>query len=142
MVARVLLPALALGASALFYVACTDIVSHAYRGATYNSARDCLEGELAIDIVEGVDPGTGCAAICLEGTSLASTPDSGISVYVTTNCPPVPRGLSESDSAACKAALAAKARKDVCGADGKSANPKQDAGASALDGSPGDGGPG
>ncbi len=99
--------------------ACTDVVSHLYVGNGYNQLLDCTLPQVAIDVVDDSDPGSACSAVCL-----VETKDAGGTVYTSTMCPPYPRDLKlNGDETLCSAALAARARNDVCLADGGTTNP-------------------
>jgi hypothetical protein len=109
--------------------ACDDVASHPYPGRIYEEGRGCLGAPIALDVVEGPDPG-GCTATCL-----VSATDGGRIVYISTMCAPYPpfHDTSGTDPL-CGPALAAFARTDLCLSDGGSTRPLPPGDAAAPDG--------
>ena len=103
-------------AAAIAPVACDDVRGHIYAGRRYDPDRGCLEPPSSIDIVDGDDPGLGCARTCIEG--LPGDGGEPPAVYVSTMCPPYPTLFDVTGkSLECAAALAAAASNALCGAD-------------------------
>jgi len=100
--------------------ACTDNVSHLFVANGFDPARSCTLPSTAVDVVDGEDPGVGCAPVCLADP----TDDGGVSISTSTMCAPYPHGIStDGTHPLCAAALAARARGDNCLADGGTSNP-------------------
>jgi len=103
-------------ALALALVAC-GAGSHVFAGQRYVAARDCVERGSALDVLPGVPAPDNCLPQCLvqEGE-----------VFVSSTCPPYPRGVDTTQThPACPAAVAAFRRSDTCFADGGSAHPAE-----------------
>jgi hypothetical protein len=99
--------------------ACEDNTSHPYPAREYRADRDCLAAPIAIDVVEGEDPGA-CAPVCL-----VKAEDGGRAAYVSTTCAPYPPFVDTSGSdPRCALALAALERSDLCLSDGGSRSPR------------------
>ena len=104
---------------------------HVLPGQLYEAQRDCLDPTTSIAIVDGPDPGLGCAPTCV--VTPAGQSGGGLGVYVTTECGPYPPLDDVTGSpAGCAGALAALARADACSSGGGSNTP--------ADGGPPDGG--
>lgn|GEM_PF-1326601 len=116
---------------ALAPAACDDVRAHIYAARLYEPDRGCLDPPSSIDVVDGDDPGLGCALTCL-----ASVPvDAGdpAMIYVSTMCPPYPTFYDVSGASPdCVRALAAAKDSVLCSADGGTRAPA-DAGADAAD---------
>jgi hypothetical protein len=107
----------------LLLAGCDAGASYLYTGNLFDAQRSCVSQTGYIDIMEGTDPGSGCAAKCL------APAEGGLPVYVTTMCGPTPIVADVSGTnPACSPALAAFARGDFCLDGGGSTNPL-DAGA-------------
>lgn len=94
--------------------------AHVFAGQRYVDARDCVEPGSALDVLPGAPAPNDCAPRCLvqEGQ-----------VYVSSTCPPYPRGVDATEGhPACAAAVAAFRRRDTCLDGGGSLRPR-DAGA-------------
>ncbi|MGH7283721.1 MAG: hypothetical protein ACRELY_19520 [Polyangiaceae bacterium] len=108
--------------------ACTDSPTHPFLGQEYDPVRDCLDSVTAVDTISGDDTGESCALVCV---ATPPDPEAGVSVYVSTTCPPYPPLFDTSGtSAQCQLALAAANRKATCLDDGgvSSTTPPDDAG--------------
>ncbi len=110
-------------------MACDGPRTHVLLGQLYEANRECVDPTTSIDIVDGPDPGFGCAPTCVV-TPIGQNGSEG-GVYVTTMCGPYPP-LDDTTGtpAGCAGALAALARGDTCSSDGTSTSP--------ADGGPGD----
>lgn len=110
--------------------ACTDNVSHLFVANGFDPARSCTLPSTAVDVVEGDDPGIGCAPVCLADP----TEDGGITIYTSTMCTPYPQGIAtDGTHPLCAAALAARARGDNCLSDGGTSNPVPVADSGSVD---------
>jgi hypothetical protein len=117
--------------------ACDDPVSHIFRARQYDPVRGCLGGNVAVDVLEGPDPGSACAPTCLIGRSPLVIGGGGEVIYVTTACPPLPPSFDISGKRPeCAQALAALKRADACYVDGGSTNPPVDGGSDAAPDAP------
>ena len=110
------LAAAALAASVLG--ACRSPDKFVLQGQRYDAVNDCVEPTSSIDLVQGSDPGLGCAAQCVV------TP-TGV-LYVTTECgssfPPLDSVTAgDAGDSVCSAAVAALQRMAVCGGGGDDA---------------------
>lgn len=101
---------------------CDGPSRHVLLGQLYEASRDCIDPTSSIDIVDGPDPGFGCAPTCVV-TPIGQN-GSAEGVYVTTMCGPYP-ALDDTSGmpAGCAGALAALARGDTCASDGTSSSP-------------------
>jgi hypothetical protein len=110
--------ALAALACILQAFACDEVASHPFPARLYEPGRGCVGAPIALDVVEGPDPG-GCAATCIVRSG-----DGGRDVYVSTMCAPYPpfHDTTGADPL-CGPALAAFARTDLCLSDGGSTRP-------------------
>jgi hypothetical protein len=110
----------ALAAVAIVLAACDAGGAYLYTGHEYEPQRDCVTDLLALDVLEGTDPGASCSPLCLAGKDF----DGAVQVYASTMCGPPPPGADVSGSDPdCKPALAALARGDFCLDGGGSTNP-------------------
>jgi hypothetical protein len=102
----------------LAVAACSDAATHVLTGRQYVDGRDCLDPNVAVDVISGGDPGN-CPAACI----LQRTPDGG-AVIVTTTCGPYSPDYDTSGAdPRCPKALAASTRDDECTGDAGSTHP-------------------
>ena len=119
--------------AAVGLIACNGPGTHVLTGQLYEAARDCVDPTTSIDVVDGENPGSGCAPTCV--VTPAGQNGSGAGVYVTTMCAPYPPLDDTSGTVAgCAGAFAALARGDTCLPDGTSASPADGGGASDASG--------
>lgn len=125
----------AVAGSACAWFACDDSPrSHVYTGRQYEPQHYCLGDLQSIDVVEGAQPNTPCAPICIVSEPL----EGGVAVaYVSTMCPPYPIFPYDSDAgstALCEAALLANTYDTTCEDDGAIINVPPEAGEAGGDG--------
>ena len=116
---RSILAALAFGG----FGACDDeAVSHVYSGREFDEGRFCLDDVSSIDVVDGPEPETPCAPVCIVGAG-----DDAVAslVYVSTMCAPYPQPPYDTRGTdpRCATALALYDANATCLDDGGVANP-------------------
>ncbi len=119
-------PAVFVLAATLAIAACSESTSYIFAGRLYEPGRGCVDTTTAIDVLDGTQAGV-CTRACLLGPPDL---DSGMpALYVSTMCPPYPRGFDAVTTPPdCAPALAAYDRNDTCQGDGGSLHPPVDAG--------------
>ncbi len=124
----------ALAGTACVWMACSDAVrSHVFTGRQYKPAPfNCLGDLQSIDVVEGPQPNTPCAPMCV----LSVPFDGGTPIaYVSTMCAPYPIFPYDSDAGSdplCEAALLANQYNTTCEDDGAILNLPPEAGPDAA----------
>jgi hypothetical protein len=94
-------------AIALLLGACAARVFHTFTASPYNVAQNCLEGAVAVDVIDGPDPGPCLGARCWVTPSGA--------VFVSAQACDGPTDYTESTIGPCNLALAAARTKALCG---------------------------
>ncbi len=96
--------------------ACDDTPTHIFYGQEYNPTLGCLESVTVVDTIGGDDTGQSCALVCVASPA---DPEAGVSVYVSTTCPPYPPLFDVSgNDPQCTPALAAARSGTTCLDDG------------------------
>jgi hypothetical protein len=106
--------------------ACKSAVSHIYMGEQWDPAKNCVQPQSSVDVVDGESASATCSPTCLVAPA---DQDGGRTIYVSTMCAPLPALFDATGTfPGCDRALAAFARGDVCLPDGGTSNPAPDAG--------------